>query len=74
MNEEHKKEYQQKYDQAIEALKRSISIDSNCSRTYWDLALTYYRSGDLTSAADTCEALKKVDPELSRQLVTQVKP
>jgi hypothetical protein len=65
---------QQKYGQAIEALKRSLSIDSNCSRTYWDLALTYYRSGDLTSAADICEALKKVDPELSRQLVTRVQP
>jgi Tfp pilus assembly protein PilF len=65
---------QQKYGQAIEALKRSISIDSNCSRAYWDLALTYYRSGDLNSAADICEALKKVDPELSRQLMTQVKP
>ena len=65
---------QQKYGQAIEALKRSLSIDSNCSRTYWDLALTYYRSGDLTSAADICEALKKVDPELSRQLMTRVQP
>jgi len=65
---------QQKYDQAVEVLKRAISINTHCSRAYWDLALTYYRSGDLASAADICEALKKVDPELSRQLMTRVKP
>ncbi len=65
---------QQKYNQAIEALKKSISIDPKCSLAYWDLALTYYHSGDLISAADICEALKKVDPELSRQLMTRVSP
>ncbi len=65
---------QQKYTLAIETLKKSISIDPKCSLAYWDLALTYYRSGDLASAADICEALKKVDPELSRQLMTRVNP
>ncbi len=65
---------QQKYNQAIEALKKSISIDPKCSLAYWDLALTYYRNGDMISAADICEALKKVDPELSRQLMTRVSP
>lgn len=65
---------QQKYTLAIEALKRSINIDPMSSLTYWDLALTYYRNGDRTAAADICEALKKVDPELSRQLLTRVNP
>jgi len=65
---------QQKYSQAIEALKRSLSIDPKRSRAYWDLALTYYRSGDLNAAADICEALKTVDPDLSKQLMTRVNP
>jgi Flp pilus assembly protein TadD len=65
---------QHMYKQAIEALRRSINIDSQCSLAYWDLALTYYLSGDLNSAAEICEALKKVDPELSKELLTRVNP
>ena len=64
----------QKYAQAIEALERSVKLNPRSSITYWDLALTYYRSGDQASAADICEALKKVDPDLSRQLITRVTP
>jgi len=63
-----------KYTQAIKALKKCIDLDPRFTQAYWDLALTHYRSGDLASAADICEALKKVDPELSRQLTTRVNP
>jgi tetratricopeptide (TPR) repeat protein len=62
------------YNQAIGALKKCIDLDPRLTQAYWDLALTYYRSGDLHSAAEICEALKAVDPELSRQLITRVKP
>lgn len=65
---------QQKFALAIEALKKAVNFDPKCSLAYYDLALTYYHSGDRSSAADICEALKKVDPELSRQLLTRVKP
>jgi len=65
---------QQKYTPAIEALKKAVELDPENRLSYWDLALTYYRSGDLVSAADICDALKKVDPELSRRLLTRVKP
>lgn len=65
---------QQEYPQAITALKKSLSLDPENSLAYWDLALTYYRSGDRDSATDICEALKKVNPELSRQLLTRVTP
>lgn len=65
---------QQKYEEAVRALKKSLEIDSKRSLPYWDLALTYYQSGDRASAARICEALNKVDPELSKELLTRVNP
>jgi Tfp pilus assembly protein PilF len=63
-----------KYNQAVMALKKCIVLDPRHNRAYWDLALTYYYSGDLSSAAQICEALKTIDPDLSRQLMTRIKP
>jgi Tfp pilus assembly protein PilF len=63
-----------KYNQAIMALRKCIDLDPRLNQAYWDLALTYYYSGDLSSATRICEALKTLDPELSRQLMTRIKP
>jgi tetratricopeptide (TPR) repeat protein len=65
---------QQKYSEAITALQKAVKLDPQLKRAYWDLALTYYRSGDSQAAAEICTALEKVDPEMSRQLMTEVKP
>jgi cytochrome c-type biogenesis protein CcmH/NrfG len=65
---------QQKYPEAITALQKAVKLDPQLKRAYWDLALTYYRSGDSQAAAEICTALEKVDPEMSRQLMTEVKP
>ena len=63
---------EKKYSEAIGAFRRCIDLDPGYTRAYWDLALTYYRSGDRRSAAEICETLKKVDPALSIQLLTEV--
>jgi len=63
-----------KYNQAVTALKKCIDLDPRFNQAYWDLALTHYYSGDLSSAAHICEALKTFAPELSRQLMTRIKP
>jgi cytochrome c-type biogenesis protein CcmH/NrfG len=64
---------QQKYADAIKALEKAVELDPKFKQAYWDLALTYHRNGNQNAAAEICSALEKVDPEMSRQLLSEVK-
>ncbi len=55
------------YD-AARVLRKALAIKPDSGAAYWQLALTYYYSGDLSSALEICQALKSINPGLSRRL------
>jgi Tfp pilus assembly protein PilF len=57
-----------KNEQAVNVLKKALDIDPEMKKAYWDLAMSYYRSGDVRAASDICGALKNIDPAMSDKL------
>jgi tetratricopeptide (TPR) repeat protein len=61
-----------KYSDAVRLLKRAIEISPDYERAYWHLSLTFFNSGDVDSARQTCDALRSINPDMSEKLYAEI--
>lgn len=57
---------QQNYPKAIEVLTQALVIKPNVAKTYLDLGLSYYFSGDSAKAKMSFDKAKELDPSINR--------
>ncbi|UCF30951.1 MAG: serine protease [bacterium] len=57
-----------RFPDAVRLFRKAMASQPEWGIVYWHLALTYYYSGDLPSAMETCEALRPIDGRLAERL------
>ena len=57
-----------RFDDAVEQFKRATDIDSNFAAAYYNLAESQFRSGHTKEAKKAQDKLRKLNPNLARQL------
>jgi Flp pilus assembly protein TadD len=58
----------EKYQEAIEAYQRALSLDPRNPQVHYELGLSYLRVGDFESLEKELEFLEELDPEKARAL------
>jgi tetratricopeptide (TPR) repeat protein len=65
--------YATQYDEAISAYARAASLRPDLPEAHYNLAMAYLETGDVEAALAQSQLLQKIDPELNKKLLSELK-
>jgi tetratricopeptide (TPR) repeat protein len=59
-------------DEVITTLKSAIKLNPNYAKAHFGPGMAYSATGDKQAALKECRAIKKLDPKLAQQLLSNI--